>query len=56
VEHLPWVLARFSAWIIQTVITASANRRCISRKRWFEMRCGTFTLKWSSADKFDSSQ
>jgi hypothetical protein len=52
VENLPWVLARFSAWLIKTVIDLLENRRCLLKERRLVIRCGSFRLKWSSLEKF----
>jgi hypothetical protein len=52
VENLPWVLARFSAWLIQTIIGLLENQRCLLRERKLLIEYGTFRLNWSSLEKF----
>ncbi|MEM9312363.1 MAG: hypothetical protein AAGA34_13055 [Pseudomonadota bacterium] len=55
-DQLPWLLARFLAWIINTVVAAIAARRRLEKKQRLRLQWGSFKLDWSSAEKFDDAK
>jgi hypothetical protein len=56
VEAFPWLLARFLAWIINTVVAAIAARRRLEKKQRLRLQWGSFKFEWSSAEKFDDAK
>lgn len=51
-EFFPWVLARFLAWIIDTIVAALAARRRTESKTSLDFSWGSLRVKWSKAEKF----
>jgi hypothetical protein len=56
VDQLPWVLARFLAWTINTIVAAIAAKRRISCKRYLRFECRFFKVAWFSSETFADTE
>ncbi len=47
-----FVLGRFLAWLIQSIVTLLKDHDCVHKERKLVVRMGSFRLSWFSLEKF----